>query len=44
MNKYLGNPAKILINYIEELIKSNLFRKIISGQITLRKLNLSLGS
>lgn len=41
VNKYLSNPAKILINNLEDLIKSNLFRKLLSGQITTRKINIS---
>jgi len=44
VNKYLSNPAKMLISYLQDLIKSNMFRRLLAGQITTRKLDVSYES
>jgi hypothetical protein len=34
----------MLINYLQDLIKSNMFRRLLAGQITTRKLDVSYES
>ena len=44
VNKFITNPGNGLTRYLEELIRSNLFRKLLAGQITSRKLDLIYGN
>ena len=42
VNKYLGDPSTPFIEYFRELIHENIFKQILSGQITNRKIDFSL--
>ena len=44
MNRFLKNPAKPLTDYFKELSRSHLFKMMVAGQISNRKLEMSLSS
>ena len=44
VNKFLGDPSSLFIDYYHSLLKENIFKQILSGQITNRKLEFEGGT